>query len=266
MKYIAILLLVLLVESVSAKCWRVNNNMSISADFRNISDAQVAATSGDTIYLEPSLKCYDGFTWTKKLLIIGSGYFLSENNLAQYSNLTSQVCGNITFNKGCEGSEMTGITLSNNTLIIKTGNLVIYRNLINTISFPYQNGITLNNIFITQNYIYYLCGGENYSDNFFVDGLVFSNNILVNNFDFVYRKYQSDCACYSEAMHALCTNNIFGGQVNLSSSIFRNNIFTKLISQVISLDITGTIQLKKILSLKFYLGLIQLITILIRVM
>ena len=227
MKYLAVLILIAIAQTLFAKSWRINNNPDVLGDFRTLADAHIAANPGDTIYLEPALKCYGGFTWTKKLVIIGAGYFLTENAPAQSTPFNSVVCGDITFNPGSEGSEMIGISMSNNTINIKTSYLVIKRNLIKNISFVYQTGVTLNNLFITQNYIYNIYGGGYLGKNYFIDGLIFSNNIVVYDCSFSYNQYKTDCPCYDQALYGQFTNNVFLGNVNVESSTLRNNIFNK---------------------------------------
>jgi len=223
MKNLVFLLITLfLSQLVYSKSWRVNNNPEISADFRTLTDAHTASTAGDTIYLEPTLTSYDGFTWSKKLVLIGTGYFLSENSLDRNTTLVSKVSGDIIFAPGSEGSEITGIWIKESTLVIKTGNLVIRRNLIGAISIPFQKDAYLNNIYIMQNYMYSFYGGNSYSSPFYVDGLIFSNNIVVNNMDFSYKVANGSYYC---ALYAICTNNVFMENVYLRSSIFRNNVF-----------------------------------------
>lgn len=74
--------LLLTTTITQAKIWRVNNNFGVRADFTQLSEAannsQVAA--GDTIYLEGSSTSYQGFNLYKRLVIIGTGYFLSGTN------------------------------------------------------------------------------------------------------------------------------------------------------------------------------------------
>ncbi len=227
MKYIGALVFIAIATTAFAKSWRINNNPDVQADFRTLADAHISANAGDTIYLEPSLKCYDGFTCAKKLVLIGAGYFLTENFPTQSSPLNSVVCGHVTFTPGSEGSEMMGISMSNHTVIIKTSFIVISRNLIKNISFIYQSGVTLNNLFITQNYIYNIYGGVYSGENYFIEGLVFSNNIVVNDCSFSYNQYKTDCPCYDQALVGQFTNNVFLGNVTIESSTFRNNIFYK---------------------------------------
>mgnify|MGYP004701233883 CR=1 FL=1 len=228
MKYLVVLILIAIAQTLCAKSWRINNNPEIQADFRTLADAHISAGSGDTIYLEPSLKCYDGFTCTKKLILIGAGYFLAENSPTQSTPLNSVVCGDITFNPGSEGSEMMGISMWNNTVNIKVSHLQIKRNLIRNISLPRQAGKRLNNLFITQNYLYSVYGGYEWGGtDFFVDDLIFSNNIVVKEMYFYYNRFNDDCPCYLQALNGQITNNVFLGDFSLESCQIKNNIFFK---------------------------------------
>jgi hypothetical protein len=227
MKLFTFTLLLLTVQIASAKTWRVNNNLDIQADFRTLADAHIGASPGDTIYLEPSLKCYGGFSWSKRLVLIGTGYFLTENSYYETNNHYASICSDITFNPGSEGSEIMGISIWNNTVHIKCSNLRIKKNQIKNISIPRQAGVRLNNLFITQNYLNSVSGGASYGTDFFVDDLIFSNNIVVYELDFTYSKYKSDCPCYNQALTGKITNNVFLGTVYLESCEFRNNVFYK---------------------------------------
>jgi hypothetical protein len=228
MKYLGVFILMGISTTLFAKSWRVNNNPDVQADFRTLADAHITAGEGDTIYLEPSLKCYEGFTCTKPLVLIGAGYFLSENSPTQSNALNSVMCGDITFDPGSEGAKMMGISMWDNTVNIKTSYLMICKNLIKDIALVYQKGTFLNNLFITQNYIHRVYGTQYSSwENYFIDGFVFSNNIVVSECRFSYNRYKLDCPCYSMALYGDFFNNVFLGDVSFESSTFRNNIFYK---------------------------------------
>ncbi len=58
---------------------RVNNNPGADPDYATLQAANDAASNGDTIYVEGSPTNYDGADISKKLVIIGPGYFLTDN-------------------------------------------------------------------------------------------------------------------------------------------------------------------------------------------
>src|SRR6476620_10631294 len=88
----------LFLQQAYAKVWRVNSNSNYNGTslwgdnfggtsaypvFKQLADVinsnLITATAGDTIHLEGSSIDYTNVTITKKLVIIGPGYFLNEN-------------------------------------------------------------------------------------------------------------------------------------------------------------------------------------------
>lgn len=120
--------LVLFVSLCSyAKIWRVNNNPGVTANFTTIQAAHDGAASGDTLHVESSPNSYGYLTATKKLVIIGPGYFLSENSNLQVFPLTAQING-IQFNVGAEGSVVMGMDFGSNSIYVYCNDIVIKRN------------------------------------------------------------------------------------------------------------------------------------------
>lgn len=72
-----------LTSTVNATVWRVNNNTGIDTDFTTLSSAIAGASAGDTIYIEGSPNSYGADTVDKSLVIIGTGYFLLDNDSTQ---------------------------------------------------------------------------------------------------------------------------------------------------------------------------------------
>lgn len=151
-----VLLTVLLCLPIAlfAKIWRVDSNPGNAADFRTLQAAHDGALDGDTLYVSGSPVNYGSVTITKKLIIIGPGYFLSENdstqalpNAASAANITLDDLGT------SDGSVMMGISCSN--VYIKSDNVTIRRNYIaGTIYIGYTVAVT--NTIIAQNYVYYI--------------------------------------------------------------------------------------------------------------
>ena len=73
--------LLLAAPTTQAKIWRVNNNGGINASYASAQAAQDAAitVAGDTRHLEASQANYGSLRATKRLIIIGPGYFLRQN-------------------------------------------------------------------------------------------------------------------------------------------------------------------------------------------
>ena len=77
---------------------RVNNNPGVIATglvYSSFSDAHLAASSTvvDTIYLEPSDISYGGININKKIVLIGSGYFLDKNPITPFDKRSTKVSG-----------------------------------------------------------------------------------------------------------------------------------------------------------------------------
>ena len=100
-----------------AKIWRLNNNPGVTADFTSLSLAIASASvvNGDTIHLESSPTEYAAGTLTKRLVIIGLGYFLNPANATTTGNAGLQAAtvesrlGYITINSGGNGSKFLGL-------------------------------------------------------------------------------------------------------------------------------------------------------------
>jgi hypothetical protein len=215
-----------------AKTWRVNNIPGVAADFTTMTEAHNAANPGDTIHLEPSPYPYTSFTCTKKLFLVGAGYFLEENLNTQSQNHTSVLQG-ITFNAGAEGSVVSGIDFYGSDINIYCNDIVIRRNkfarpgsgeaddLTGTIHCHYRSdnsSIPVTNILISQNY------GVNIDVNYSSTGILINNNYIAihaRNGETT----QSACLVAHANAVLLVQNNIFRrGKITTNNSSFTNNI------------------------------------------
>ncbi len=108
-------IVILIATAGQAKVWRVSNRVidgiSIDADFNTLQDAIDGASNGDTLYLMGSKNSYGSGTFDKKLVVIGPGYWLTENVNTQAISDTARV-GALTFNEGSQGSKIQGLALS----------------------------------------------------------------------------------------------------------------------------------------------------------
>lgn len=86
-KLTLLLISIVLVQNTQAKIWRLNNNgnnpvPAITADFagtlRSLHD-NVIVLSDDTIHAKQSPAIYGACIFTKRLIVIGPGYFLNLN-------------------------------------------------------------------------------------------------------------------------------------------------------------------------------------------
>jgi hypothetical protein len=200
--FFTIALVMLATVTASAKVWTVNNYHG-AANFTTLQDAINGATAGDTIYLEASATHYGAGTLAKKLVIIGAGYWLTENDTTQANKNVSRVTL-LTFNAGSEGSVVSGLyiyygdftsTLNWKLIAINTDNVTLTRNFIkgyaNSTSTSegytfYING-NRNGIRLHQNWIEAaIYDGDPYNQNGTVNCIYFSgipaNCLIQNNF------------------------------------------------------------------------------------
>ena len=78
---------------VQAKVLRVSNVTGSNAPYTTYADAEAAAAEGDTIVLEGSNVLYPAMNISKKLVVMGSGYYLVENGISQVNGQVATVDG-----------------------------------------------------------------------------------------------------------------------------------------------------------------------------
>ncbi|HNY02199.1 MAG TPA: right-handed parallel beta-helix repeat-containing protein [Bacteroidales bacterium] len=211
--YLTTLLTCLGMMSTYAAKWRVNNS-GIQADFSSASAAANSplVSAGDTLYFESSTFSYGSLDLTKRLVIIGPGYFLGENDSTQ-ANPQTAVLDGFAFTLGSDGTIVKGMTLDgwvsigdgNNAV----SNITLERNNIGNLAVYRGNG----HVFL-----------RNYISNI---GLQNCNNVLLSN-NIVTRQGSNGYPSISmnNSASAMIVNNIFLGHVFIVNSVFRNNICT----------------------------------------
>ncbi len=164
---------------------RVNNNASVNTPYTDLPAAVTAAAVGDSIYLESSATAYSNATIAKRLVIIGTGYFLGGSPANPYTQAKTNpsTVSEITCSVGSSGSVIEGVTLTSG-LIIQDSMITVERNNI-VGGYVYMGGYTGSNYpykdTIRQNYIY---GITNYTTGYSVTNLLVYNNIIVARIDF----------------------------------------------------------------------------------
>lgn len=232
-----------IVQQANAKIWRVNNNSNYNGTslwgdnfggtatypvFKQLSDANasnlVSATKGDTIYVEGSTIDYSGVVITKKLVIIGPGYFLNENPQTSNDILEARL-DNISFNAGAEGSKLIGVYVYGfYGVTINVSNVLIKRCKIDK-SITLANSIS--DISVLQNYFSNIDNNTTSAviPNFygFPTDFIFNNNISKKTLLLVSNNI------VRSALE--CKNNVFdcpaitgNPSVRMNVSSFQNNI------------------------------------------
>jgi len=197
------LILLISISALHATVWRVNNNDN-TADFNEIKAAhdnsQVLA--GDTLLVEGSHTAYESFTCTKKLTIIGPGYFLAQNY--QGADVLSATISSLEIDTDSEESSIIGLTVS--YLDVKVNTINIERCSMNRIRL-----YAVGNIRIINCYFGFI--DDRYS------GIGFSSIYLNNNI--ITRGMEIDEDCHFLSVK----NNIFlGTSYTFNAYHFRNNI------------------------------------------
>jgi hypothetical protein len=217
MKKLTTLLLCLCALGANATIWRLNNNPAVDADFTTFQAAHDAAAAGDTIYVEGNGNeaHYGNITISKKLIIIGPGYFLNEND-STYANPIFARFLSIYIQPTAAGTEIYGLYIytadaNTNHLRIRASNVVIARNSFYLHSY---NSILIDanveNVSITQNYVYQIMIPYN----------IIANNILISN------NFISNIIDLNNLSSAIISNNVIRAYLtHVFYSQIKNNIF-----------------------------------------
>lgn len=213
--------------SANAKIWRLNNNNGgtlnppINADFTGtIQQAHdnSSVQPGDTIHVEQSNTSYGALVMTKRLVIIGPGYFLNENPKTQViKDYGATVSGINMLNAGASGSVITGLTIIG-SINMGSNRLVLTRNYIslpayNTIAIGSGNASNIDSVVISSNYM----NGSAYTYNISIQAGTtgqITNFILSNNF--ITNATNSTMVALNGSASGILINNVLNGPSALS--------------------------------------------------
>jgi hypothetical protein len=244
---------------VKATIWRVNNKSNYNGStlygenfggsaaypvFAQINQAVAfgIVNSGDTIHVEGSTTIYDFAIITKRLVIIGTGYLLTDNPRTSNTALETKV-SRIIFNTGSESSQLIGVSIvsagnvADATVYVNVNGVVVKRCRIdNGIVF----GTSLVDIYILQNYFPNTSASNVLFTNgnvFFVPPteITFNNNICRKTL--VWGTPSTNPTTFWPILQ--CNNNVFDGPDNLatpnlafSTGGFKNNILMPVNAKV----------------------------------
>jgi len=103
-----------LAQAQQAKTITVDNKIGAAAMFASVQEACNAANAGDTILIAGSPDAYGSVTLTKKLHLIGPGYFLAENGIPGINKFPATINDRIILRNvelsSPSGSTLTGIS------------------------------------------------------------------------------------------------------------------------------------------------------------
>ncbi len=176
---------------------RVNASPGVSGSnvYTSVQAAHDASVAGDTIYIEPTGINSGILDCSKKLTIIGNGYFLSLNS-GTPANKTSSLIEKVNFLAGSENTTVTGLEFTNATsAMVYTGGVTItrckigYINLVHYLVAP--NNFTISKCLITGTIsygfqgVYPIASGHLIANNIFANGAGavngLFNSIIINN-------------------------------------------------------------------------------------
>ncbi len=215
-----------LVMPATAKVWTVAQHPG--ANFATISGAIAAATAGDTILVAGAGGAYEGgspITLTKRVVIIGPGYFLDENTGLQ-ALPSSAIVNGMTFSSGSSGTVVMGLHFTA-PVQINTNSITLRRNRL-VIASGFVSGVVLasnvNDITITQCYMYMYASGAYLIQLSTLDSnVVIKNNYLesVSNF---YSVIYGTNAFTGSVSNNVIWSSVSSNGIDLNSASFNNNI------------------------------------------
>lgn len=213
--------------SASAKIWRLNNSNggnitpAINADFTGTLQAahdNASVQPGDTIHVEQSNTNYGSLVMSKRLVIIGPGYFMNENPKTQVVKDYGASVGRIEMmNAGSAGSVITGLTITA-SIYMGQSRIVVARNYVvlpayNYIGIGSGGAANLDSVVVTSNYI----KGAAYYNNIMTMGSttgIVTNFICSNNF--ITNQTNNTMISLAGNISGLIRNNILNGPNALS--------------------------------------------------
>jgi hypothetical protein len=229
----------LLANKIDAKTWRVNNKSNYNGTslfgdnfggnaaypvFKEVNQAVAwgAVANGDTIHLEGSTTIYTQAVITRRLVIIGPGYFLTENPKTSANVLDAKIA-QVLFNAGSSGSQLLGVNNvdAGNTgdrIYMGVNDIVVKRCRVEN---DIQIETAIDGATIIQNFFTNTSEANAIRTNgnsFYVypSNVVFNNNICQKTLIWA-------------GPIAQCNNNVFDGPANVlnlqfSTGEFKNNI------------------------------------------
>ncbi len=245
------IILSVMIQQANAKTWRINNKSNYNGStlygenfggsagypvFAQIDQAVAFAivNNGDTLHVEGSSVTYNFSTVTKRLVIIGAGYFLTDNPKTAENALDTKLA-RIAFNTGSENSQLIGLNLvsagnsADRDVYINVDGITVKRC---RIEGQVVFGFPLNDVYILQNFFSSIVAGSALSSNgnsFFTPptNIVFNNNICQKALT-----WGAPLANPTTLWPILqCNNNVFDGPDNLATpnlafsvAEFKNNI------------------------------------------
>jgi len=238
-------------QFVQAAVYRVNNLPGVNANYSAMATAISGASVDDTLLVEGSYISYGVVTLNKRLTLIGTGYFISDNDTTQ-ANPNSSRFDRLVIQSAAAGSKITGIHVENTStsstvnlyamVDVSANNVSIIRCYFHQAaaiwSSSYYQGVALriaaNNVVVTQSFIYQsraVTSGTTSYETYAVrvegssNGVVLANNIIkLGNKSAVYDVHTQRAFNMTTSSGVNIVNNVFMGRMDVYNSVFQNNI------------------------------------------
>jgi hypothetical protein len=238
MKYSFFLILFAIASlSSNAKVWRINSTPGTSPDFISCQAALSSASvvNGDTLHIEGSATAYSGFILDKRLVIIGTGYFISgtdANTGLQASPYSSHFDGGvIAFDSSSSGSVLMG--LEN-----------IYMGVGPNLGSATDN-ITVTRCYLTNLTSYYAITPNTMMEGWKINKCWVNNfglsSLVIRNWEFTNNLIATMDVANNGNLNNLVRNNVIRGGINLFSAYFSNNIITGTTFATVNVTIKNNI-------------------------
>jgi len=207
--------------AANAKIWRVNNNAGVTADFTDMPAciASASVLNDDTIHVEASAVGYTNFILNKRLVIIGTGYFLSgaNSNPGLQANPNPATLDYFFVDTLASGSQFIGLNLSNGIYTPTSNapgadNVTITRCRMSNLYIGYSNPAA------GADYIGWIIN-KCYIANFTASARPVKNAAITNSII----TGVSDLSNVGN-LNNLVRNNVFRSTVNINNTYFSNNI------------------------------------------
>jgi hypothetical protein len=233
MKFICFLLSFLCVASLQARVIRLNNTgincVNASECYTSWATAYASANNGDTIHVEPSSISYGNTTITKRLVILGNGFFhgnaTTNGNEGLQHNVSQSTFDNFIINGGSSNTVVKGINAQTSIQVASNLSDKIENLVIIGCRAGYMHFNSTNNLFVSGLTI---SSGGNFSGNSHANTNFYVGNSVL---------YQINTAATS---NGIFENNIVYGGSSLYSMQAQNCIVQNNISVTLNMTHTFT--------------------------
>lgn len=191
--------------------------------------------AGDTLYIQGSAQVYDGFTCDKRLVIIGTGYRLSDNPQTSSTGLFPFIDAEAIFTEGSEGSILSSVAFNEAAGTqrpeISADNIIIERcYLVHGITMRGDpSGIVIRNNYFKDVGIVDVAGTDNYQNVSLIGNIIEANMSVLSTDS-------------QDRLYSIVEHNLFLGDLLIQASILRNNIWVPFIDESSFGVSSGTIE------------------------